>query len=126
MTEINESLIKAAVIPQPEQPGPQTLQPEEPGPQPPQPEIPPGGPGKPRLPPLDPEPLPTPVPGPTDPGLPRPVSYLDFPVKSAQHNERDPLMQQMPSVTMYSRARPMYHRSKFTFAKVGGLDVRHE
>lgn len=48
-------------------------EPEQPVPRPPQPEIPPSGP-EPYLPSPGREPFPTPVPGPSDPGLPRPVS----------------------------------------------------
>jgi hypothetical protein len=60
-----------ARTPRPEQSAPRNPRPEEPVPQPPQPEIPKTP--DPTLPPRDPEPLPFPVPGPADPGSPRPV-----------------------------------------------------
>ena len=60
-----------AGTPGPEQPVPPKPRPDEPVPQPPQPEVP--NRPDPTLPPRDPEPLPFPVPGPADPGSPRPV-----------------------------------------------------
>jgi hypothetical protein len=48
--------------------------PEEPVPQPPQPELPPKKPSEPELPSPDPGRAPL-GPGPTDPGLPQPVSF---------------------------------------------------
>ena len=49
--------------------------PEEPVLQPPQPELPPKKPSEPELPSRDPGRAPFPGPGPTDPGVPPPVSY---------------------------------------------------